>query len=167
MRPFCVWWGGSLPRFSSGPALIVMPDSVPASPLSRPSRVFRYPFQRVLIRRTRNARLLTRLFFTFKQIGLPFFYRAFYRQNGSRYIIFVANYFSESSVAYLVFMHKIFKIVELFARVIVQITATVLILQMDSNFPDARKRVVKFNELPFAFVNKFYASGAFFEEIFN
>ena len=74
---------------------------------------------RPFLRMVGGGFLLAWLFFTFKQIGLPFFYRALYRQNGSRYIIFVANYFSKSSVAYLVFMHKIFKIVELFATVIV------------------------------------------------
>jgi hypothetical protein len=38
---------------------------------------------------------------------------------------------------------------------------------MDAKFPDSRKRVVKFDEIPFAFVSKFNAGGAFFEEIFN
>ena len=50
---------------------------------------------------------------------LPFLYRALYRQNASRNIVFVANYFGKSSVANLVLMHKVFKVVELLATVVI------------------------------------------------
>ena len=43
MRPFLRMVGEVSPWLQPRPTLIVMPDSVPASPLTRPSRGFRAP----------------------------------------------------------------------------------------------------------------------------